>query len=209
MQDRERRVEKEAATDNKKSVSFVLGIGIVFIPFIFAWFTLRNGYSGFARVMSIGWLCIVLIANFATPSEEKTYEAKQDLIPSSAKSEPQAVKPKPLSQTPKNNEVGLTGPQRNAVRSAKQYLDMSGFSRKGLIEQLSSEYGNQYAVDDATVAVDSMNIDWKENAARSAKQYLSMSGFSCKGLIEQLSSEYGSQYTKEQAKYGAIQAGAC
>jgi hypothetical protein len=36
-----------------------------------------------------------------------------------------------------------------------------------------------------------------------------MSGFSCKGLIEQLSSEYGSKFTREQARYGAEQAGAC
>jgi Host cell surface-exposed lipoprotein len=37
-----------------------------------------------------------------------------------------------------------------AVRSAKQYLQMTGFSCKGLIEQLSSEYGNQYSVGEAT-----------------------------------------------------------
>ena len=33
----------------------------------------------------------------------------------------------------------LTAPQKNAVRSAKQYLDMQGFSRAGLINQLSSD----------------------------------------------------------------------
>ena len=35
----------------------------------------------------------------------------------------------------------LTGPQKNAVRSAQQYITVQGFSRNGLIEQLSSEYG--------------------------------------------------------------------
>lgn len=105
--------------------------------------------------------------------------------------------------------ANLTGPQRNAVRSARQYLSISGFSRAGLIEQLSSEYGSGYDVADATVAVDSLNVDWNENAARSAKQYLSISGFSCKGLIEQLSSDFGSKYTVSEATYGARQAGAC
>lgn len=38
----------------------------------------------------------------------------------------------------------LTGPQKNAVRSAKQYLIMQGFSCKGLIDQLSSSYGEGY-----------------------------------------------------------------
>lgn len=103
----------------------------------------------------------------------------------------------------------LTGPQNNAVRSAKQYLSISGFSRDGLIQQLSSDAGDGYKIADATVAVDSLNIDWNKQAVRSAKQYLSISGFSCKGLIEQLSSSAGDGYTESQATYGAQQAGAC
>lgn len=103
----------------------------------------------------------------------------------------------------------LTNPQKNAVRSAKQYLSVQGFSRKGLIDQLSSEYGDGYSVGDATVAVDSLKNDWNKEAMKSAKQYLSIQGFSCNGLIEQLSSDYGDKYTKNQATYGAQQAGAC
>jgi hypothetical protein len=103
----------------------------------------------------------------------------------------------------------LTAPQKNAVRSAKQYIIMSGFSRDGLIQQLSSDYGDGYKVADASVAVDSLNIDWNKQAVRSAKQYLNMQGFSCKGLIEQLSSSAGDKYTISQATYGAQQAGAC
>jgi hypothetical protein len=103
----------------------------------------------------------------------------------------------------------LTGPQANAVRSAKQYLSIQGFSRAGLIEQLSSDYGDGYKVADATAAVDSLGINWSREAVRSAKQYLSLQGFSCKGLIEQLSSSAGDKYTVSQATYGAQQAGAC
>lgn len=103
----------------------------------------------------------------------------------------------------------LTGPQKNAVRSAKQYLDMQGFSRNGLISQLSSDAGEGYKVADATAAVDSLNVDWNKQAERSAKQYLDMQGFSCKGLIQQLSSSSGEKFTKEQATHGARAAGAC
>ena len=103
----------------------------------------------------------------------------------------------------------LTGPQQNAVRSAKNYLSISGFSRSGLILQLSSEFGDGYNVSDATVAVDSLDVDWNKQAVRSATQYLSMTGFSCKGLIKQLSSGFGDKYTVSQATYGAKQAGAC
>jgi Host cell surface-exposed lipoprotein len=107
------------------------------------------------------------------------------------------------------DRVSLTASQVNAVRSAEQYLEMSGFSRKGLIHQLSSDAGDGYAVADATAAVDSLTVDWNDNAAKSARQYLESSGFSCKGLIEQLSSSAGDEYTKDQATYGARQAGAC
>lgn len=103
----------------------------------------------------------------------------------------------------------LTGSQNNAVRSANQYISMSGFSRSGLIQQLSSDAGDGYSVTDATIAVDSLNVDWSQQAVRSANQYLSMTGFSCKGLIQQLSSSAGDEYTVKQATYGAQQAGAC
>jgi hypothetical protein len=103
----------------------------------------------------------------------------------------------------------LTVPQNNAIRSAKQYLSIQGFSRTRLIQQLSSDAGDGYSVTDATVAVDSLNVDWNKEAVKSAKQYLSIQGFSCKGLIEQLSSSAGDGYTVSQANYGARQAGAC
>jgi hypothetical protein len=103
----------------------------------------------------------------------------------------------------------LTAAQRNAVRSANSYFQLSGFSRQGLIDQLSSEFGDRYSVGDATVAVDSLSTDWNAQTARSAVSYLELSGFSCSGLIDQLSSEFGDKYTVEQATYGATQAGIC
>ncbi|WP_319806588.1 Ltp family lipoprotein [Candidatus Kirkpatrickella diaphorinae] len=99
--------------------------------------------------------------------------------------------------------------QMNAARSAKQYIAISGFSRRGLIEQLSSDVGNGYDIDDATRAVDSLHIDWNAQAVRSAKLYLKLTGFSCKGLIQQLSSSAGDRYTPSEAAYGAKQVGAC
>jgi hypothetical protein len=78
-----------------------------------------------------------------------------------------------------------------------------------LIDQLSSAYGDKYAVQDATIAVDSLNVDWNAEAVRSAKSYLKLTAFSCQGLIDQLDSPYGGKFTVAQATYGAQQAGAC
>ena len=103
----------------------------------------------------------------------------------------------------------LTASQENAIRSAESYLKYMAFSRLGLIDQLSSEYGDQYPIDDATFAVDSLNEDWNAQAVKSAQSYIDTMAFSCQGLIQQLSSQYGAQFTIEQATYGATQVGLC
>jgi hypothetical protein len=103
----------------------------------------------------------------------------------------------------------LTNQQQNAVRSAQGYLSFMAFSRQGLIDQLSSSAGDKYAVKDATIAVDSLKVDWNAEAVQAAKDYLKTMPFSCKGLIQQLDSPYGSKFTVAQATYGAKQAGAC
>jgi hypothetical protein len=88
-------------------------------------------------------------------------------------------------------------------------LSSQAFSRLGLIAQLSSSYGDGYSVPDATVAVDSLKVDWNAEAVQAAKEYLASQPFSCNGLIQQLDSPYGAQFTVAQATYGAHQAGAC
>ena len=70
----------------------------------------------------------------------------------------------------------LTGPQKNAARSANAHLSISSLSREGLIEQLSSSFGDGYDAADATAAVDSLSEDWNEQAEKPARQYLSISG---------------------------------
>ena len=107
------------------------------------------------------------------------------------------------------NAQELTNSQRNAARSADDYLNMMPFSKEGLIDQLSSDAGEGYDRNDAEIAVNSLRVDWNEQAAKAGENYLDMMGFSCKGLFEQLSSDAGDKYTKSQAKYGAEKAGAC
>uniref|UniRef100_UPI0026204172 Ltp family lipoprotein n=1 Tax=uncultured Psychrobacter sp. TaxID=259303 RepID=UPI0026204172 len=101
------------------------------------------------------------------------------------------------------NLADLTNPQKNAVRSAKDWIEYSAYSRKNLIETLSQSDG--YTIDDATAAVDGLNIDWNEQALRSAKDWLEYSGYSRKNLIETFSQSDG--YSQSQATYAAEKAG--
>ena len=194
----------EAAISNEpksaaaRKVGAALGIGIFILPWVFAWFLLRSGYSNTARLIAFSWMIVtvlLVIVGGGDPGQ-----------PTTANSTPPQVAGEEAAP---EELVKLTGPQKNAVRSAKQYLSISGFSRDGLIQQLSSSAGDGYDEADATAAVDSLDVDWNENAVKSAKQYLSISGFSCDGLIRQLSSSAGDKYTVSQATYGARQAGAC
>lgn len=112
--------------------------------------------------------------------------------------------------TPAPTTPSLTLSQQNAIESAQQYMSMgNGFSRLGLIQQLSSAAGDGYSLADATYAVDSLHEDWNAQAVLSAKNYLSMEPFSCSGLVQQLSSAAGDQFTVAQAQYGAKEAGIC
>ncbi len=44
----------------ERKVSILLGIGIFLMPYIFAWFTLRDGYSKSARFISFGWFVFIV-----------------------------------------------------------------------------------------------------------------------------------------------------
>lgn len=112
-----------------------------------------------------------------------------------------------LLLTPYVTADELNGPQRNAVRIAEEYLEIDPFSRKGLIKQLSE--GEGFEKDNAEIAVDSLQVDWKANAARSASLYTEMGGFSCESLRRQLSSPHGEHFTPGQARHGASQTSAC
>jgi hypothetical protein len=52
----------------KRNVGFLLGLGILFIPFVFAWFLLRNGHSLLARIVGFGWLILCVLAAVGSPS---------------------------------------------------------------------------------------------------------------------------------------------
>lgn len=141
------------------------------------------------------------------PQEEKKTDETQE-----TQEQEKAAEEEEVEKVEENDPTaGMDLATKNAYRSAKDYIAFSGFSKQGLIDQLSSEYGDGYTVEQATAAVqaleDAGEVDWNEQAVRSGQDYLNMQGFSRSGLIEQLSSEYGDKYTVDQATYAADQLG--
>ncbi len=135
-----------------------------------------------------------------TVTVEKQSPATSDAAAPAASSTPKpkhSAKPKPT----------MTVSQEQAIQSAQSYLAMGGFSRAGLINQLSSSSGEGFPKADAIYAVDHVQANWNQEAVESAKSYLQMGGFSRAGLIEQLSSPSGEGFTRAQAIYAVNKVG--
>lgn len=116
-----------------------------------------------------------------------------------------------LSITSEEPKPVLTLGQENAIGSAQSYLSFSAFSRAGLYQQLTSEYGEGYEAGDAEFAIAYLEekglVDWNAEAVESAESYLEFSQFSRAGLYDQLTSEYGEGFTSEQTEYALSQVG--
>ena len=114
--------------------------------------------------------------------------------------EPETEAPETKAPDP---TADMTMAQKNAYNAGLNYIDLMPFSKQGLIDQLSSEYGDGYDKADAEAAVEAIEknglVDWNEEAVEAAQNYLDTMSFSKEGLIEQLESSYGDNFTHEQA----------
>lgn len=97
--------------------------------------------------------------------------------------------------------------QQQALIAAQSYIDEQSFSKKGLLEQLTSKAGEGFSKADAAWAVARVHVDWNAEAVEAAKSYLEMGGFSRASLIEQLTSSAGEQFTRAQALYAVKKVG--
>lgn len=89
----------------------------------------------------------------------------------------------------------------NALKKAESYADIMSMSKKGIYEQLTSEYGEGFPAEAAQYAIDNIEWDFKENAYIKAKNYQEIMSMSINNIKEQLISEYGEQFTEEEAQY--------
>lgn len=94
-----------------------------------------------------------------------------------------------------------TTEQKNALIKAESYSKMMHMSKKGIYDQLISEYGEQFPKEAAQYAIDNIQADWNENALAKAKSYQETMNMSKKAIYDQLISKHGEQFTEEEAQY--------
>lgn len=153
-------------------------------------------------LMVLGFIIMVGSSGGGTDSTVAPKDTGQDKPavaepkPNEEKPSPKPAEPKPEPPKPEPVEDKTTIGERNALKSAKNYLSMMAFSKSGLAKQLEFE---GYSEDEAEYAVENCGADWNEQAALSAENYLDTMSFSKQGLIDQLMFE---GFSKSQAEYG-------
>ena len=89
----------------------------------------------------------------------------------------------------------------SALTKAQIYSDTMYMSKKGIYDQLTSEYGEQFSKEAADYAMEHIQADWNENALQKARTYQDTMAMSPSAIHDQLTSPYGEQFTKEEADY--------
>jgi Host cell surface-exposed lipoprotein len=132
------------------------------------------------------------VSSSATASAAPAKSALSSMAASSAPSAPAA-----------SAGLSMTGGQQQAVDSAEGYLsEGQGFSKQGLLQQLTSSFGEGFAKSDAEFAIKYLHPNWDQQAVDSAEGYLSEGqGFSEQGLLQQLTSTAGDGFTQAQAEF--------
>ncbi len=153
------------------------------------------------------WICASIVIGIVLIGVYNGVDAPKSSSPSRTNNyAAPETRPSVMSAPPRSDAVGqsvvpietepqMTMGQKNALRSAKNYLSFTSFSYEGLIEQLEFE---QYCHEDAVFAANNCGADWCEQAAKKAETYLDLMAFSRDGLAHQLEYE---GFTSEQIEY--------
>lgn len=89
----------------------------------------------------------------------------------------------------------------SALVKAELYGTTMDMSKKGIYDQLTSEYGEKFSKESAKYAVDTIKIDYNANALKKAEMYQKEMSMSPSAIYDQLISEYGEKFTVAEAKY--------
>jgi len=143
------------------------------------------------------YLLLIIAVGIIGCSSSELADKQEEQLNSKMVEEAEVKKVQKVEESNTNETLS----EKNAVGMAKNYINSMAFSKKGLIEQLVFE---GFSTEDATYAVNKINVDWKEQAVIAGNDYLDTMSFSKGGLIEQLEFD---GFSNEEATYAVNQIG--
>lgn len=146
------------------------------------------------------WVIVIcLIAGFGTGSSDK----KEDTSLSHHTSEVSSADETKEDVSDEIAEIQDDVPReyKNALKSAESYASIMHMSKQAIYDQLTSEYGEKFAPEEAQYAVDNLQADYNDNALKKAESYSDQMSMSKDAIYDQLTSAYGEQFTAEEAQY--------
>jgi len=90
---------------------------------------------------------------------------------------------------------------KSALSQANTYASTLHLSKKGVYDQLVSEYGGKFTAPAAQYAIDNVKADWNANALAQGKTYQNDLHLSPAAVRDQLVSENGGKFTASEADY--------
>lgn len=155
----------------------------------------RNALIVFVVVVLFG---ILIVAT--TPKSDLSTIDKATDVQQNTESDAKA----PTENIVKEKEVkkpDVPADHRSALRQADSYANTMHMSKKGVFDQLTSEYGGKFKKEAAQYAIENVKSDWNANALAKARTYQNDMNLSPAAVHDQLASEHGEQFTAEQADY--------
>ena len=138
-------------------------------------------------------------ADEAKKKADEEVKAKSDAEAKKAKEDADAKKAAEKAANDAKNNVPKE--YQSALKKADLYANKMNLSKKGLYEQLTSDYGEKFNKEAAQYAVDNVKADWKKNALAKAKLYQDKMSMSKSAIHDQLVSDAGEKFTEEEAQY--------
>ena len=155
--------------------------------------------------LSGGIKLVVIIIGFsifgAMIDTSNTTTQQDNQLPMQSISESEGVVEEQEAEDKANN---MPAEYKSALNKAASYSNIMHMSKRGVYDQLVSEYGEKFSAAAAQYAIDNVKADWNANALAKAKSYQDTMNMSPAGIHDQLTSAYGEKFTQSEADY-AIQ----
>lgn len=133
-------------------------------------------------------------------------QAKKDADEVLAKKQADEVKAKQEAEAKAKQEAedkakNVPAEYKSALSQATSYANTMHLSKRGVYDQLVSDYGGKFTAAAAQYAIDNVKADWNANALAQAKTYQDTMHLSPAAVRDQLVSEYGGKFTATEADY--------